>query len=186
MSPSFVPRASARVLAEQHFDGGRGAGHGGCALGGHAAGDEFRVLGEAVLELELRARLGVVIGQRAAGRRDEEAGGGAHAHGLAGDVAAIGAQELVDGIAAGVVVGGERLGVRAVDEEVEREGPLGIEGVAEAEVTDGIGVEEDAGHEGRSHDDAADEGGEHAPMPEAAPGDHANDGGEATQAGGPS
>ena len=62
------------------------------------------------------------------------------------------------------------------DEKVEVFLRFLAQGVFEAEVADGVGVEEDAGHEGRGEDDADGDHEQETAMPHCALSDHAENG----------
>ena len=121
----------------------------------------------------------VVVLDGLAGLGQEE-GGGAPVEPRALDEAAGVEPEEGEGRVAALVVdlGLARLAV-AHDLEVKVEGFLLAEGEAEAEVAHGVGVEDDARHEGGCEDHAEDDGDEQPPVGEAPLSDDPQEGGEA-------
>ena len=157
--------------------GGVGGGRRG---GGGAALDERDARPHIGEEEEVGAGAQVVVVVHGLARLGQEEGGGAPVEAGLLDEAARVAPEEGRGDVAALAVDLGLAGLAVADHlEVEVERLLLAEGEAEAEVAHGVGVEDDAGHEGGGEDHAEDDGGEQPPVGEAPLGDDPEEGGEA-------
>ena len=180
-----VARADAELAGggggDPDFDAGPQGGVGGGRRGGCGAALDERYVGADVGEEEevgAGAQFVVVVDGHA-GLGQEEGGGACVEARVLDEAPGVTPQEREGGLAALLVdVGLARLAVTD-DLEVELEGFLLAQGEAEAEVAHGVGVEDDARHEGGGEDHAEDDGDEQPPVREAPLGDDAQEGGEA-------
>ena len=167
--------------AEPDLDAGASGGVGGGGRGGGGGALDERDVGADVgEEEEVGAGAQVVLlVDGLAGVGQEEGGGTPIDAGPLDEPAAVAAEEVQRRVAALQVDGG--LGGLAVADhlEVEVERFLLAQGEAEAEVAHGVGVEDDARHEGGRQHHAEDDGGEQPPVCEASLGDDAQERGEA-------